>query len=82
MSGHCDNPDCEHQAPTNEYNRVDYAEKMEDLIFNYDKDFYPDDEELPDPQVDPIIPGANKDSTYAINTERCLAKDARVLSAK
>lgn len=31
---------------------------MEDLIFNYDKDFYPDDEELPDPQVDPVIPGA------------------------
>lgn len=48
----------EHQAPSGEYNRVDYAEKMEYLIFNYDKDFYPNDEDLPDPQVDPIIPGA------------------------
>lgn len=48
----------EHQSPTGEYNRVDYAEKMEDLIFAYDKDFYPLDEDLPDPQVDPIIPGA------------------------
>ena len=27
-------------------------------IFNYDKDFYPNDDDLPDPQVDPIIPGA------------------------
>lgn len=49
---------CEHQAPTGEYNRVDYAEKMEDLKFEYDKDFYPDDSTLPDPQVNPIIPGA------------------------
>jgi len=48
----------EHQAPSGEYNRVDYAEKMEDLLFNYDKDFYPNDEDLPDPQVDPVIPGA------------------------
>lgn len=48
----------EHQSPTGEYNRVDYAEKMNDLIFSYDKDFYPLDETLPDPQVDPIIPGA------------------------
>lgn len=48
----------EHQAPSGEYNRVDYAEKMEDLIFSYDKDFYPNDEDLPDPQVNPIIPGS------------------------
>jgi GTP cyclohydrolase I len=50
----CDN---NHQAPTGEYNHTDYSEKMEDLIFKYDKDFYPNDNELPDPQVDPIIPG-------------------------
>lgn len=48
---------CEHQAPTGEYNRVDYAEKMNDLIFRYDKDFYPEDSTLPDPQIDPVIPG-------------------------
>jgi len=47
----------EHQAPTGEYNHTDYNEKMNDLVFTYDKDFYPLDEELPDPQVDPIIPG-------------------------
>lgn len=58
MSKHCDTKHVEHQSPTGEYSRVDYAEKMDNLIFMYDKDFYPIDEELPDPQVDPIIPGA------------------------
>ena len=58
MGGHCKTPNCEHQAPSGDYNRVDYAEKMDDLIFSYDKDFYPDDAELPDPQVNPIIPGS------------------------
>ncbi|MGZ5485525.1 MAG: GTP cyclohydrolase, FolE2/MptA family [Nitrososphaeraceae archaeon] len=48
----------EHQSPTGEYNYNDYSEKMDDLIFTYDKDFYPLDEELPDPQVEPFIPGA------------------------
>lgn len=48
----------EHQTPTGEYYRVDYAEKMDDLIFSYDKDFYPCDGDLPDPQVDPVLPGA------------------------
>lgn len=46
-----------HQSPTGEYNYNDYSEKMDDLIFTYDKDFYPLDEDLPDPQVDPFIPG-------------------------
>lgn len=50
--------DHNHQAPTGEYNYTDYAEKMDDLVFTYDKDFYPLDETLPDPQLDPIIPGA------------------------
>lgn len=72
MSGHCGNcGSCscgadentreienEHQAPTGEYNYNDYSEKMDDLIFAYDKDFYPLDEDLPDPQVDPVLPGA------------------------
>ncbi len=48
----------EHQSPTGEYNYNDYSEKMDDLIFTYDKDFYPLDEDLPDPQIDPVIPGA------------------------
>ncbi len=61
MSGHCKDPNCnhdhEHQAPNGDYNYTDYNEKMDDLIFRYDKDFYPMDETLPDPQIDPIIPG-------------------------
>lgn len=35
---------------------IDYSGKMPDLVFNYDKDFYTDD--LPDPQVNPVLPGA------------------------
>ena len=35
---------------------IDYSNKMPDTIFSYDKDFYTDD--LPDPQVDPVLPGA------------------------
>jgi|TARA_B110000858_G_C17808691_1_gene479549 GTP cyclohydrolase I len=34
---------------------IDYSSKMPGLVFTYDKDFYTDD--LPDPQIDPIIPG-------------------------
>lgn len=48
----------EHQSPTGEYNFNDYSEKMDDLIFTYDKDFYPLDEDLPDPQINPVIPGS------------------------
>ena len=40
-----------------EKRHTDYSSKM-DLNFNYDHQFYPLDDELPDPQVDPIIPGA------------------------
>lgn len=48
----------EHQAPTGEYNYNDYSEKMDNLVFRYDQNFYPLDSDLPDPQVEPIIPGA------------------------
>tara|TARA_A100001201_G_scaffold74091_1_gene67315 strand:+ start:318 stop:1232 length:915 start_codon:yes stop_codon:yes gene_type:complete len=34
---------------------IDYSSKMKDLKFTYDEDFRPT--ELPDPQIDPIIPG-------------------------
>lgn len=37
---------------------IDYSSKMPDLVFDYDGLFYPKDDQLPDPQVDPIIPGA------------------------
>ena len=42
----------------NEKRHTDYSTKMSDLDFSYDHHFYPLDEDLPDPQVDPIIPGA------------------------
>ena len=35
---------------------IDYSGKMPDTIFSYDEDFYTDD--LPDPQIDPVLPGA------------------------
>ena len=31
---------------------------MPHLKFEYDEEYYPEDSELPDPQVDPVIPGA------------------------
>jgi len=47
----------EHQAPNGRYNHTDYSSKMPDLLFRYDQKYYPLDDDLPDPQVDPIIPG-------------------------
>ena len=37
---------------------TDYSAKMPDLIFRYDEGHYPLDNEIPDPQVNPTIPGA------------------------
>ena len=54
----CCDTDHQHQAPNGEYNHTDYGDKMPHLIFRYDQDFYALDESLPDPQVNPIIPGA------------------------
>lgn len=39
-------------------NLTDYSVHMPHLKFEYDEDYYPEDSELPDPQVDPVIPGA------------------------
>lgn len=36
----------------------DYSKHMPHLDFKYDEDYYPEDSELPDPQVNPFIPGA------------------------
>lgn len=47
----------EHQAPNGIYNYNDYSSKM-GLNFQYDQDFYPTDESLPDPQIEPVLPGA------------------------
>jgi GTP cyclohydrolase I len=35
----------------------DYTQHMPHLKFEYDAEYYPDDSDLPDPQVDPFIPG-------------------------
>lgn len=35
----------------------DYSKHMPHLNFKYDEEFYPEDKDLPDPQIDPFIPG-------------------------
>ena len=37
---------------------TDYSAEMPHLDFEYDEDYYPNDDELPDPQVEPVIPGS------------------------
>jgi len=37
---------------------IDYSKHMPHLKFEYDEVYYPEDSDLPDPQVDPVIPGA------------------------
>jgi GTP cyclohydrolase I len=41
-----------------DFRHIDYSAKMPDLDFSYDNNYYPKDSELPDPQLDPVIPGA------------------------
>lgn len=36
----------------------DYSKHMPHLNFEYDGEYYPEDSELPDPQIDPFIPGS------------------------
>lgn len=40
------------------YRHNDYSKHMPHLDFKYDEEYYPEDSELPDPQIDPIIPGS------------------------
>lgn len=42
----------------NYINCNDYSAHMPHLNFEYDEAYYPEDKELPDPQVDPVIPGS------------------------
>lgn len=37
---------------------TDYSHHMPHLDFEYDDNYYPNDEDVPDPQVEPVIPGA------------------------
>jgi GTP cyclohydrolase I len=37
---------------------TDYSGEMPHLTFKYDEDYYPRNADLPDPQVDPVIPGS------------------------
>ena len=37
---------------------ADYSKHMPHLKFEYDEDYYPEDKDLPDPQVDPVVLGA------------------------
>jgi GTP cyclohydrolase I len=36
----------------------DYTEHLPHLNFEYDEEYYPDDKDLPDPQINPVIPGS------------------------
>src|SRR5208282_3740211 len=36
----------------------DYSRHMPQLNFKYDTEYYPEDKDLPDPQINPFIPGA------------------------
>lgn len=36
----------------------DYSEHMPHLDFRYDEEYYPEDGQLPDPQINPVIPGS------------------------
>lgn len=38
------------------YRHNDYSEHMPHLTFPYDSEYYPEDKDLPDPQIDPFIP--------------------------
>jgi len=40
------------------YHYNDYTAHMPRLNFKYDETYYPEDADLPDPQVDPVLPGA------------------------
>lgn len=44
--------------PANKLPYNDYSGKMPDLNFQYDEEVIIDSDELPDPQIDPLIPGA------------------------
>jgi GTP cyclohydrolase I len=39
-------------------NYIDYSAQMPHLNFKYDENYYPEDKDVPDPQIDPVIPGA------------------------
>lgn len=46
------------QARGRRFRFNDYSQHMPHLKFEYDSDYYPDDADLPDPQIDPFIPGS------------------------
>lgn len=46
-----------YRQPTT-FRSTDYSEHMPSLDFAYDADYYPNDCDLPDPQVDPVLPGS------------------------
>lgn len=46
-------------SKTRRFRFNDYSRHMSHLDFQYDEDYYPEDSDLPDPQIDPYIPGAS-----------------------
>lgn len=45
------------QARGRRFRYNDYSQHMPHLKFEYDSEYYPEDADLPDPQIDPFIPG-------------------------
>jgi GTP cyclohydrolase I len=43
---------------TSKYRHTDYSHHLPHLDFSYDAEYYPADGDLPDPQVDPVVPGS------------------------
>lgn len=43
---------------TDDIRHTDYSSELPDLDFGYDEKFYPLDKDLPDPQINPVIPGS------------------------
>lgn len=42
---------------TRKFRYTDYKDHMPHLKFEYDAEYYPNDEDLPDPQIEPVLPG-------------------------
>lgn len=57
MSSHCDEKPATGEVKYRVFRHNDYSEHMPHLKFTYDAEYYPEDNDLPDPQVDPFIPG-------------------------
>ena len=61
---------------------TDYSAEMPHLDFEYDEDYYPNDDELPDPQVEPVIPGSRVclDKVRVLGQSKCKRSESIAIS--